>query len=275
MLVILFVVVRRRKSGTYGPSTSNRGHNASRNHHRLDTTRTLEEHAAQSTRGNAVGRIMLASCVANRRVKTVVNHRDNTSRVTEERTTASNRVKDCVQSNLRWCCSWRLVQSFCETPRATDGQRGQVCSAGTVAEIVGPAARRQDGAGAGGLIEGGVFEGEVVKSVLVQAGQGMKLGGIDGDLGKKGSGILRGWRIEGLGRLALFAAAEGVPDGHGEGGWEKGKVIIKQHTEGKRRRWPLNHSSTECRRQQKLRSRDGRCRIIVFPALYPKWCATS
>lgn len=218
----------RVNSETYGPSTSNRGHNTSGNHHRLHTAGALEQHSTQGTGNDAIGRIVLPARVANGRVETVINHRDDTGRVAEERTTAGNRVKNTVQPNLGWCGGWCLVQSFCETPRASESQRSQICGASTVAKVVGPAARRQDGSGAGEFIESRVFEGEVVEGVLVQAGQGVQLGGIDGNFGKEGIGILRVRSVIGRGRLALLAAAERVPDGHDERRMGKDKVINLQ-----------------------------------------------
>lgn len=75
---------------THSPASSNGGDDSSRNHHRLDTPRTLEQHTAERPGDHTVQRIMPPPIVTDDRVEPIVDHGDNTRRVTQERTPARN-----------------------------------------------------------------------------------------------------------------------------------------------------------------------------------------
>lgn len=173
---------------TYSPTTSDASNDTTRDHHRLEAPRTLENHSTQRTRHDAVSSIVLTPRVAQTGVKPVVDHRDHTSRVTKERSTPRNGVESTVEADLRRSGDGRLLQSLRQTPGTTESQTSKVGRSRSIAEVVGPTAGGQYRARSGCLVERGVFERDVVEGILVQAGEGMELGRV-GKIGQEAGSI--------------------------------------------------------------------------------------
>ena len=152
---------------TYRPSASDPCYYPTRYHHRPQPPRTLEKHPAQPPRKHTIRRIMFAPIISYRRIDTIVHHRNHARRVPQERPPPRHRVQDTIQPQFRRRGCRRSVQPFNQTPRASGRQGRQVCHAGAVAEVVGPAARGEGGAGAGQVGEGRFVEREVVQGFLV------------------------------------------------------------------------------------------------------------
>lgn len=100
--VVLVGGQKEARSGckTHSPGTSGTSDKTTRDHHGPDTLCTLEEHATQSASDNAVGSVVFTTVVANERVEAVVDHGNNTSRVAQERTAASDGVQGRVEAKL-------------------------------------------------------------------------------------------------------------------------------------------------------------------------------
>lgn len=175
--------MKREKNDTYGPTSRNASDYTARDRHGLKSTGALEQHSAKRTGDDAVRSIVLASCVSETRVETVVYHSNHAGGVAKEGSSPRYRVQDAVQPNLGRRSHGRLLESFSHTPCTSEGQRGEIGRAGTVTQVVGPSTRRENGSRAGEFVEAGVFKRNVVEGILVQAREGMELGGIrKGDL---------------------------------------------------------------------------------------------
>lgn len=172
VLVLALVDLGDREEGPAGdsPGTGDTGNDTTRDEHGAEPPGALEEHATQRASGNGVGGVVLPPEVPDGAVEAVVGDGDNAGGVAKEGATAGDGVEDGVQAQLGWLVDGP-PQTLLQAPSTSEAEGGEICDASAVAEIICEAARRKDGLAAWDIGEGGVFEGEVFESVLVETGQ--------------------------------------------------------------------------------------------------------
>lgn len=129
---------------TYSPCASKTSHDSTRNRSGPQTPRALEDHARNSTCGDAVVRVVLATVVADGTVEAVVHHCDHTSRVAEEGASPCDGVEDGVETQFRRRRSGQSVQSFRKTPYTSQAERAKVCDTSAVAQVIRPPSGGQE-----------------------------------------------------------------------------------------------------------------------------------